>query len=606
MKFKWRLSLSCVVLSAVLAGCSTPQQSTTPSTPVSAEEQQRNKAEALLAKAQKSSPQKAASLSVEAAKLFLSLGLTERATVALDLLEPSYLPENERFQAIRLQADTALEQNNGALALKNLDLLEQPNNFTPEEQKALLQLKADALALDNLTVKQFKTLIKLSLLATSDEELQDYHDRIWKTLRQIEASDLTNMIRSGTNSYYEQGWLELMNELSINKQLDSQHQAISNWSALWENHPAKRVLPSALSGINSSASHFSKIAILLPNEGKLSRAAAAIKEGFLMAHLRNQKPGVATPELLFLDSTQVNTAIQLAALISEQNIDLVIGPLNKDLVTDLARDNHINTPILALNYAVEEAREGFYQFGLSAADEARQIAQKSWQDGVRRAGILTPDTAWGQKVADEFSLAFTELGGQVITRNTFGATEAFSDDISHFLNTDKSKARYKQLRSAVNTRKMEFEEHRRQDIDAIILTALPNDARQITPILAFNFAGDLPIYATSHVYSGTHNPIQDQDLNRIRFLDIPWSLNPPSQNKVLLSQERNDTSTRFGRLYALGLDAYQIYPYLQQLSSLPGAELQGETGRLSIANNGSVIRTMPWAVFRDGIPQPIE
>ena len=52
--------------------------------------------------------------------------------------------------------------------------------------------------------------------------------------------------------------------------------------------------------------------------------------------------------------------------------------------------------------------------------------------------------------------------------------------------------------------------------------------------MAFQYAGDLPVYATSHLYTGTNNPTQDQDLNGIRFCETPWLLNPsdPTRQQV--------------------------------------------------------------------------
>src|SRR5690554_7108230 len=74
----------------------------------------------------------------------------------------------------------------------------------------------------------------------------------------------------------------------------------------------------------------------------------------------------------------------------------------------------------------------------------------------------------------------------------------------------------------------EFEPRRRQDADWLFLVALPQQARQIKPTLAFNFASDLPVYSTSHVYSGEPNPSKDRDLNGIVFCDTPWLLDRKS------------------------------------------------------------------------------
>lgn len=605
MKFQWRLSLTAILLSTIISGCSVQ---TTSKPALSDTEQQRNRAGTLLQKAENAKPIKSAELRAEAAQILLALGQKENAYNVLDSIDISLLPPSMRFNIAKLKAEAAIEQNQPEAALEYLSAL-QANSQTglPKEQEIVfLELQAQAYKQQKALFAEVKSLTKLSLILESNQAKQTIHDEIWNRLLMLDPATRATLLRQGNNSYYEQGWLELINELSNNKQLDTQHQAISNWATLWEAHPARTLPPSALSGLSKQSYSANKIAVLLPLEGKFAKAAAAIKEGILMAHFRQQQPGKPSPELLFLNSEVINTPIQLQAILSEQQIDLVIGPLSKDYVTTLASDGHISTPILALNYADDQNREGFYQFGLSTDDEAKQIAAQAWNDGIRNAAILTPKSKWGEKVETAFREHFSALGGNIVTAHNFGATEDFSADIGTFLGTDISKQRYKKVRQAIYTRKIEFEEHRRQDIDAIILTALPNDARQLTPILAFNFAGDLPIYATSHLFSGTNNPIQDQDLNRIKFLGTPWSLKPPSQNKVLISQQRTDTNSRFGRLYALGLDAYRIYPYLQQLSALPGTEIDGETGKLSINPNGKVNRKLVWAEYKEGTPQLFE
>ena len=605
MKFQWRLSLTAILLSTIISGCSVQ---TTSKPALSDTEQQRNRAGTLLQKAENAKPIKSAELRAEAAQILLALGQKENAYNVLDSIDISLLPPSMRFNIAKLKAEAAIEQNQPEAALEYLSAL-QANSQTglPKEQEIVfLELQAQAYKQQKALFAEVKSLTKLSLILESNQAKQTIHDEIWNRLLMLDPATRATLLRQGNNSYYEQGWLELINELSNNKQLDTQHQAISNWATLWEAHPARTLPPSALSGLSKQSYSANKIAVLLPLEGKFAKAAAAIKEGILMAQFRQQQPGKPSPELLFLNSEVINTPIQLQAILSEQQIDLVIGPLSKDYVTTLASDGHISTPILALNYADDQNREGFYQFGLSTDDEAKQIAAQAWNDGIRNAAILTPKSKWGEKVETAFREHFSALGGNIVTAHNFGATEDFSADIGTFLGTDISKQRYKKVRQAIYTRKIEFEEHRRQDIDAIILTALPNDARQLTPILAFNFAGDLPIYATSHLFSGTNNPIQDQDLNRIKFLGTPWSLKPPSQNKVLISQQRTDTNSRFGRLYALGLDAYRIYPYLQQLSALPGTEIDGETGKLSINPNGKVNRKLVWAEYKEGTPQLFE
>ncbi|WP_299178108.1 penicillin-binding protein activator [uncultured Neptuniibacter sp.] len=605
MKFQWRLSLIAIMLCTLISGCSTPTNTYKPQ--LSTTEQKQLQAEKLLSKATQAKPIASAELRAKAATLLMELGQKEKASQVLELIDISLLPPSLRFEIALLKSATALEQSRPEDAIRQLDKLQQISTapLSREQKITILQTRSEAYQQQELWLSKAKALIQLGLLIETESTKQEIHDQIWSTLLNTSPADLSMQLQSGENSYYVQGWLELINEITHNKQLDTQHQAIENWSLLWEAHPARILPPSSLTGLGQETLKAHKIAILLPNKGKLARPAAAIREGILMAHLRMEPSSSQKPELLFLDSEAINTPIQLSAIVDEQNIDLIIGPLDKKRVTALASDNHIRIPILALNYSDAAGREGLYQFGLSAEDETKQIASRVWNDGAKNVAILTPDTAWGVKISQAFKVDFAELGGSIVSESTFSEISEYSTNISRLVATDNSKARYQKLRQ-ITQAKFEFEEYRRQDIDAIVITALPNDARQLAPILAFNFAGDLPTYATSHIYSGSSDPVLDQDLNNILFLDTPWNLKPPSQDKLLISQQRTDTNSRFGRLYALGLDAYRIYPYLRQLSSIPGTAIQGETGTIQIDQNGLIARSLLWARYKDGTPQLVE
>ncbi|MGH1461382.1 MAG: penicillin-binding protein activator [Neptuniibacter sp.] len=606
MKFHRHLSLSVIVFCLAVAGCAPTSSIKEPE--LTDAQKKRAAITTLIQNAEKASEPEASKIRAEAAQKLIDQQQLSEALELINQINLLLISADERYNLGTIQISESINTGDPASALNQIDtlLITDAEILTIEQTLALYDLKLTS----NKRLKQpfatIQTLIKIASLKDTQESIRVTHDEIWKTLTDIEPELISQRLHSGNSSYSEQGWLELYNALSTNKQLDTQDQALSDWRQIWNQHPANSVLPSLLAKLDQKAIDINTIAILLPFEGKFSSAAHAIKEGLLIAHFRQQKPGAIPPELIFLDSTKINTPHQLAIILTEAQADLVIGPLNKNFVSELINSTDIKIPILALNYSEKEFREGLYQFGLSASDEARQVAIKAHDDGVRKVALLTPNTSWGNKIRESFKVEFESLGGLVSTEQSFEDSQSFSDKASLLLNTHTSSQRYKLLKQTVNTRKIEFEEHRRTDIDAIILSALPNDARQLSPILAFNFAGNLPIYSTSHVFSGTADPVLDQDLNKIKFLATPWSLLPPTQNKILLSQERKDTNSRMGRLYALGIDAYRIHPYLKQLSALPGTEIKGETGTLSLNQMGQVERNLLWARYKDGTPLLIE
>jgi outer membrane PBP1 activator LpoA protein len=147
----------------------------------------------------------------------------------------------------------------------------------------------------------------------------------------------------------------------------------------------------------------------------------------------------------------------------------------------------------------------------------------------------------------------------------------------------------------------------RDDVDMVFMAAMPFEARQIPPLLRFYFASSWPVYATASVYSGTPNPKVDQDLNGVTFCDIPWLIEVPRHHKMGTqddammqlwpSEPRPQT-----RLYAMGVDAYELVPLLSGMARQNGYALDGATGILTLNSRQQVQRTLPCTQFVRGVP----
>ncbi|MNP33675.1 Penicillin-binding protein activator LpoA precursor [compost metagenome] len=147
---------------------------------------------------------------------------------------------------------------------------------------------------------------------------------------------------------------------------------------------------------------------------------------------------------------------------------------------------------------------------------------------------------------------------------------------------------------------------RRQDIDFIFLAATPQQAQQIKPTLAFQYAGDVPVYSTSHLYAAGNDQAQYQDLNGIRFCETPWLLNGDDPLRQQVGNQWPQAGGSLGRLYAMGADAYRLAPRLAQLKALPDTQVDGLSGRLSLNPARRIERQLPWAEFRDGQVQRLK
>jgi outer membrane PBP1 activator LpoA protein len=63
------------------------------------------------------------------------------------------------------------------------------------------------------------------------------------------------------------------------------------------------------------------------------------------------------------------------------------------------------------------------------------------------------------------------------------------------------------------------------------------------------------------------------------------------------------TAASAPRLFAFGIDAYRLLPYLDWLAANPDAYLPGASGQLAVDRFGRVRRLMAWLRFVDGVPQ---
>ena len=131
-----------------------------------------------------------------------------------------------------------------------------------------------------------------------------------------------------------------------------------------------------------------------------------------------------------------------------------------------------------------------------------------------------------------------------------------------------------------------------KDFDVIFLVAQPQIARQIVPLLKYYYVDNVPMIASSAVYSGAPDPQKDMDLNGVYFPDVPWVL-----------KSRHGSHQSGNRLYAVGIDSYTISNNIPRLNQLPNFPIYGATGALSLNSKHQIYRRLPWTQIHAGQPQ---
>ena len=265
--------------------------------------------------------------------------------------------------------------------------------------------------------------------------------------------------------------------------------------------------------------------------------------------------------------------------------------------------------ILALNRQdmrdIENTNPKLMQFALSPEDEAVQVAETAMSDGHKLALVITPDMPWGERIADAFKQRWLELGGGILEQVNFESDgKDFGSPVKELLNIDSSEQRGKDLRSRLGI-KIHHVDRRRGDADFIFTAAVPGDARQLFPQFRFHRGGDIPVYSTSHVFTGTVDTAKDTDLNNVLFLDMPWVLDITRQLSLIqdsLNRNWDQEKSPFKRLYALGIDAYHLIPETGRLKAEKNSYFEGETGDLTIGENNIIKRKLRRAHFVNGKP----
>lgn len=546
---------------------------------------------------------------LRAAEAHHSAGDLQAAAAALRQLTPATLAPPQQMRYRLLQAELALGGNRPQRALQ---ALRRPP--AAELDDALYarfhRLRARAYQqLDNPLESARELVRREPYLADRATERQANHEAIWQALSSLTPASL-QALQFDPPPDTLSGWMELT---YIGKQFrrpaEELAALIADWRRAYPNHPAgERFAAQLLERSRNMITRPARIALLLPLSGRFAQAGAAVRDGVLAAYYGRAE--AARPTLRVFDvGDNPNDVLLSYEQALDDGAELVIGPLRKEGVSALARRREFPVPTIVLNTAELDGKlANFYQFSLDPEAEARQAALQAWTEGLVRTAVLVPAGEWGTRVADAFSQRWRGLGGEVSVSATYPSEKNdFSPVLKEMLHLDTSVARWRQVARTIG-RSPEFEPRRRQDLDSIFLAAFPRQARLIRPQLKFHRAGDLPIVATSHVFSGTVDPGADVDMEGIVFGDTAWTLGLETPSESVRASARHHLDQYGGqlqRLLAMGVDAYNIVPMLKVLENFPYERFTGETGTLSIDAGNRIERRLHWARFSGGRPVPL-
>jgi branched-chain amino acid transport system substrate-binding protein len=186
-----------------------------------------------------------------------------------------------------------------------------------------------------------------------------------------------------------------------------------------------------------------KIGVVAPIDGGLTDFGRGILNSVELAVAEANEadaiPGWTIEVEAVDDSSDPDTGVDaVQALIDDDDVIGVVGPYNSGVAeailpsldeAGLALVSPSNTlASLTLGDGEESVRPHDNYFRLVASDAAQApfLAQQAYEEGVRSVAVVSETKAVSKNLADDFSAAFTELGG------TVGSTAVVADDADDF------------------------------------------------------------------------------------------------------------------------------------------------------------------------------
>jgi uncharacterized protein len=320
--------------------------------------------------------------------------------------------------------------------------------------------------------------------------------------------------------------------------------------------------------------------LLLPAQSSaFAKSAEALREGFFAAH-KVSGDDVALQVVETDDSTdQMNTALASAG---DRGVAVIVGPLPRGAVTDVVEGRRTSVPLVALNFPEFDgaALPTMLAVALSLEVEAQRVARLAISEFVGRRSadtrprmaIVTRPSSLERRIANAYQAALRSEGE---VPRLIEWTPATAASVGRQLATP--------------------------GLEAVFLALTARDAAQMRALIP----RDAQVFGTSLLNAGDPRTSPDaatlaHDLEGVRFVDMPWLLEPDHSGVVVYPRFAAAQSLEMVRLYALGIDAYRIASVW--MKGERRFDIDGVTGRLRIDRPQSlrVDRIPVLATYRGG------
>lgn len=590
-----------VALAVILAGCSTPTQTVTLDITAPVTDSAAN----YLIQAESSEGTTSIDWHILALKALIKEGRLEQAEQQANRLARLAMSPVQMAEWQLARATLRYQQGQPKAALDTLNF--QPW-WTLNDRQYLRyhMLRAELLAQTNQAFAAARERTALDQYLQPEQKAANWQ-RLWQDL----ASYNNNQLQSAKIAEDEtvlRGWVQL----SILKNTYSQRpaklkSAVDEWLAQHPYHPANQALPAELAAILSlEIPELSNVALLLPLSGQYENAGKAVRDGFINAMLDDTGRDAET-ELTIYD-TEAEPLASIVSKLEQTGIELVIGPLRKDKITDFQRLNQSQMTMLALNEPdqVSSVQGQACYFALSPEQEAEQAARHLFAKGHQYPMVLAPGNTFGERVSQAFLNQWQQLTGDQPASSSFSSRKQVQQQIAAVFGLTESQSRIRQMKQLMGI-ELEAQPRSRRDTDAVYLIANKNELTLLKPFIEVAINPDIQppkLYASSRSYPDSNANFNE--LRGIEFSDIPLLVDANHHFMTRFNELWPGASNTDLRLHAFGMDAYQMITELPQMQAVDHYSTQGKTGRLSLDEQCVIQRQLSWAMFSGNGVEPVQ
>ena len=397
------------------------------------------------------------------------------------------------------------------------------------------------------------------------------------------------------------GWCRLGIEFR-NKQLtsDNPESIFLNWASQNPTHPASEFQPLSIRHEKKTLANNRHIALLLPFNEEYETASKIFMDGFLDGFYKSLNLDKDHHRKIKIFDSSEKGIISAYEEALDFDARLIVGGLRQSEAEILSALKMYEVPTIIINNpekTISENVRNLIFFSNSQEDEIHHIIEKVWQDGKRSIVIIAPNQSWGLKSSDIFESTWIQKGGEILDKVIFDQdVRDFTALLKQPLHIDLSEKRGLFMRRFVNSQ-LEVSSRRRDDIDAFILFAYPDKARQIKPALNYLFASNVPVYSSSRIYSGSKQYDLNKDLDDIQFTGMPWTSDGSLRENIEIDASLHP---EYIQLYSRGFDSFSISQKFLNPNAQTKLPVFSATGLLEI--HGNLIKKIPrWYQFRNGI-----